>query len=204
MMILVSSVFLWKLIWSTSRFGRLIPSLLHSLFSVIELFLRAWISCMVGLRGTSTIAFILDDTWKNQCSAGDFTAQKGDENIGLYFAIKLEKEISVVIWCPASAEDLKMLSVIWHNYYSLKQQPCNKSYLYEAYNVQVLREVFFRGWLKWMKWFEAFKNRLTHFCISERVPSSIRAKLSIFLLRRSLRNEWKMCVSNTCNTAMLI
>lgn len=45
---------------------------------------------------------------------------------------------------------------------------------------------------------------ITYFCISERVRSSIRAKLSIFLLRRSLRKKWKMCVSNTCNTTMLI
>lgn len=51
MMILVSRVFLWKLIvWSSPRFGRLIPSLLLSLLSVKELFL---------LRGISTIPFIL-------------------------------------------------------------------------------------------------------------------------------------------------
>lgn len=62
MMILVSRALLWKLIWSSPRLGRLIPSLLISRLSEIELFLRAWISCMVGLRGTSTMAFILNNT----------------------------------------------------------------------------------------------------------------------------------------------
>lgn len=60
MKILVSSGFLWKLMfWTSSRFGRLVPILLHSGFSAAELLLRAWISCMVGLRGTSTTAFNL-------------------------------------------------------------------------------------------------------------------------------------------------
>lgn len=60
MKILVSGVFLWKLMfWTSSRFGRLIPILLHGGFSAAELLLRAWISCMVGLRGTSTTAFDL-------------------------------------------------------------------------------------------------------------------------------------------------
>lgn len=60
MKMLVSSVFFWKLMfWTSSRFGRLIPILLHGGFSAAELLLRAWISCMVGLRGTSTTAFSL-------------------------------------------------------------------------------------------------------------------------------------------------
>lgn len=62
-MIFGSRVFLWKLnVWWSPKLGRLMPSLLFSLFSVMELFLLAWISCMVGRRGTSTIAFILEDT----------------------------------------------------------------------------------------------------------------------------------------------
>lgn len=41
------------------------------------------------------------------------------------------------------------------------------------------------------------QNNCPYFCVSERVWSSIRVKGSAFLLRRSLRKEWKIWVSST-------
>lgn len=176
-MVLVSSMFLWKLkVWSSPRFGRLMPSLLLSLFSVAELFLRAWISCMVGLRGTSSIAFILDDTYHKLHIEGVFLQHNSRfchttrEDCSGYLASANFTSASkwnqnslrsttcgISDWIYGCIFSVHLVSSSRRTKTNPIQQPCYKSYIYEAYNVQFSSMTDTHIDLRHINiWFEAF------------------------------------------------